>query len=58
MSNKIQIRIVEATVNQVSEWRVYVNQELRRAFPTPTAAVAYAEEYMKITQTTYDKKTL
>ena len=58
MSDKIQIRIVEATVNQVPEWRVYINQELRRAFSTPQAAVTYAEEYMKITQTTYDKKTL
>ena len=41
------IRIVEARVNGVPEWRVYINRELRSSFKSPSEAVNYAETYAK-----------
>jgi len=38
---KNEIRIVEATVNGVSEWRVYINQELKFKFATEEQAKHY-----------------
>jgi hypothetical protein len=36
-----EIRIVEAIVNGVSQWRVYINQELRFKFATEEQAKHY-----------------
>lgn len=47
MKDNIMIRIVEARVNGVPEWRVYINRELRSSFKSPSEAVNYAETYAK-----------
>ena len=36
-----QIQIVEAAVNGVLEWRVYINQEMKYKFPTKEQAEHY-----------------
>jgi hypothetical protein len=39
--NKNEIRIVEANVNGIPQWRIYINQELKRMFPTKEQAEHY-----------------
>jgi hypothetical protein len=38
---KNEIRIVEANVNDIPQWRIYINQELKRMFPTKEQAEDY-----------------
>ena len=40
----ISIRIVEAEVNGIPLWRVYVNQNVEATFPTYEAALKYASD--------------
>jgi len=41
------IRIVEASVNGVRLWRVYINQELVATLPTQEAAMQFAKDKSK-----------
>jgi hypothetical protein len=40
----LNIRIVEAKVNGIPLWRVYVNQNVEATFPTYEAALKYAKD--------------
>jgi len=47
---KNEILIVEANVNGIPQWRIYINQELKRMFSTKEQAEGYVNLLNKTVQ--------